>query len=317
MSFAGLLDTALDRTLIGYGNVGYLVRRRTWTPGDPPAGALSGKVALVTGARSGLGRATVIGLARLGAAVRMVVRGREAGEAARAGILGEVPGAEVTVDECDLSSLVDVRAFAQRYRSQGQPLHVLLHNAGVLPQRREVTAEGNEVALATHVLGPHLLTRELAGALRGAAPSRVLWATSGGMYAQPLRLDDLQYQRGDYDGTTAYARTKRMQAVLARVWAQRLEGEGVVVHAAHPGWADTPGMARSLPTFKAISRPLLRTPAQGADTFVWLAAAAEPGRCTGRLWHDRATRPYHYLRRTRETPADREALWERVEELVG
>ena len=308
------LDTALDRALIGYGNVGYLVRRRAWPAGDPPPGALEGKVAIVTGAKSGLGKATATGLARLGAQVRLVVRGREGGEAARADIVRAVPGADVVVDECDVSLLASVREFAERFDG---PLHVLIHNAGVMPQRREVTDEGFELTFATHVLGPHLLTALLRPALAASAPSRVLWVSSGGMYAQRLRVDDLQYEQGEYKATTAYARTKRMQVVLAGEWAERVRDERITVHSGHPGWADTPGISESLPGFKTVMRPLLRTLDQGADTFVWLAAADEPGRSTGRFWHDRRPRPEHYTRRTAERPGDRRALWEACQRLAG
>jgi NAD(P)-dependent dehydrogenase (short-subunit alcohol dehydrogenase family) len=103
-----------------------------------------------------------------------------------------------------------------------------------------------------------------------------------------------------------------MQVALAREWGERLAGDGIVVHSVHPGWADTPGLAGSLPRFAALARPLLRSPEQGADTIVWLGAAAAPSRCTGRLWHDRRVRPFHYLRRTRETAEDRAALWDAV-----
>jgi NAD(P)-dependent dehydrogenase (short-subunit alcohol dehydrogenase family) len=240
----------------------------------------------------------------------MVVRDRARAESVRDAIRRDVPGADLVIGECDIASAASVRAFAERFLAAGTPLHVLVHNAGVLPPRRTVTAGGDELAFATHVRGPHRLTQALLPALRAGAPSRVLWVTSGGMYTQPLRLDDLQFERGEYRGTAAYARTKRMQVVLAREWGERLAGDGIVVHSVHPGWADTPGLAESLPRFKALARPLLRSPEQGADTIVWLAAAAEPARCTGRLWHDRRVRPFHYLGRTREHAPDRAALWD-------
>jgi NAD(P)-dependent dehydrogenase (short-subunit alcohol dehydrogenase family) len=231
-----------------------------------------------------------------------------------------VPGAELVVQECGVSALDSVRAFAATFRAAGEPLDVLVHNAGVMPERRTMTADGHELAYATHVLGPHLLTAELLDPLRAAAAAggaRVIWVTSGGMYAQPLRLDDLEYEHGDYDGTTAYARTKRMQVVLAQEWGERLHGSGIAVASAHPGWADTPGLAESLPRFRALLRPVLRSPAEGADTVVWLAASDAAARHTGRLWHDRRVRPFHYLGRTQETAADRNRLWDAVRAATG
>lgn len=304
------LDTLLDRSIVlGYSRVGYRLRSHGWPAGDPPPGALRGRVALVTGASSGLGKATVAGLARLGASVRMLVRDRSRGESARAEIARAVPEAELGLELCDVSDLAAVRAFADDFAARTPALGVLVHNAGVLSGQRRVTGEGDELTLATNVLGPHLLTARLAPVLGG----RVIWVSSGGMYAHPLRADDLQYERGEYDGTGAYARTKRMQVVLAELWAERLRADGIVVHAVHPGWADTPGLAESLTTFHRFARPLLRTPEQGADTTVWLAAAAEPGRSSGRFWHDRRPRPTHYLGRNRESEADRRSLWEQCE----
>jgi dehydrogenase/reductase SDR family member 12 len=131
------------------------------------------------------------------------------------------------------------------------------------------------------------------------------------MYTQRIGGDDLQSARGEFDGATAYARAKRAQVILTELWARRLEGRGVVVHAMHPGWADTPGVETSLPRFYRLTRPLLRTPEQGADTIVWLGAADEPGRSTGRFWHDRRPRPTHLLPWTRETRQEREQLWAR------
>lgn len=306
-----IVDTALDRSLIGYGNVGYLARRRFW-PADPPADALAGKVALVTGAKTGLGRATAAGLARLGARVHMIVRGRTEGERVRDGIRAENPDADLVVDECDVSSMSSVRRYASGFTG---PLHVLIHNAGVMPDQRETTEEGNELTFATHVLGPHLLTTLLRPALAADPPARVIWVSSGGMYAQRLPAGDLQMEATAYRSTTAYARTKRMQVVLAEEWADRLRDDGIVVHSAHPGWVDTPGVSRWLPKFKAVTRPLLRTPEQGADTLVWLAASTVPLESSGGFWHDRRLRPTHYLSRTREDSSERRMLWERCETL--
>jgi len=105
--------------------------------------------------------------------------------------------------------------------------------------------------------------------------------------------------------------------ILTELWAERLAGTGVVVHSRNPGWADTPGVRSSLPRFYRATRPLLRTPAQGADTIVWPGAAAEPGRGSGLFWHDRRARATHRLPGTRETRQEREQLLAECERLSG
>ena len=310
-----LLDAALDRLVVpGYSRLGYLARAAGWAA--LPADALTGRTVAVTGASAGLGEATVAGLLRLGADVEMVVRDRGRGEAARERVLEAHPGGRVTVAPCDLSDLADVRRYAADARDRLIALHGLVHNAGVLPAERTETAAGHELCLATHVLGPFLLTRELLPLLRAGSPperpgrpSRVVFVSSGGMYTASMHVDDPEFLAGRYSGGAAYARTKRMQVVLAELLADDLAASGVVVHSMHPGWADTPGIAGSMPAFHRITGPFLRTVEQGADTAVWLQAAREPGRCSGVFWHDRVPRPTHYLPRGLETPAERAALW--------
>jgi dehydrogenase/reductase SDR family protein 12 len=210
-----------------------------------------------------------------------------------------------------------VRQFAERCTAQAERLDVLVNNAGVLPSTRALSPDGIELTFATNVLGPFLLTNLLLPLLERSAPARIVNVSSGGMYTQRIRVDDLQNQRGEFDGATAYARAKRAQVILTELWARRLEGSGVVVHAMHPGWADTPGVETSLPRFYRLTRPLLRTPEQGADTIVWLGAADEPGRSTGLFWHDRRPRPTHRLPWTRDTRQEREQLWARCAQLSG
>ena len=311
-----VLDRFLDAAVLpGYTNVGYRVRRHAWN--DAEFARMDGRVALVTGATSGLGLATATALARLGAGVRLLARDAERGEQARARVVERSGSTDVELLLCDLSDLGDIRRFASAFVAREPRLDVLVNNAGVLPAERTVTADGLELAFATNVAAPFLLTRLLLGLLRDSAPSRIVNVSSGGMYTQRLRVDDLQMERGEYDGTVAYARTKRAEVVLTELWAQRLEGSGVVVHAMHPGWADTPGVRSSLPTFYKLTRPLLRTPEQGADTIVWLAAAAEPARSSGGFWHDRRRRPTHRIPWTRESAADRDALWAACEQLTN
>ncbi len=304
------VDTLLDRAIVpGYSRIGYALRR-TWWPADLVPGALDGRVVAVTGANSGLGKATALGAAALGATVRMLCRDTARGAAARTDILREIPTAQLVVDECDLSNQKSVRACAAALRAEVPGLHALVHNAGVLPPERTENDDGHELTVATHVLGPHLLTGQLRPLLAADVDARVVFVSSGGMYAQRLRIDDPEFLAGDYDGTAAYARTKRMQVVLAQLWAAQLADQHVAVHAMHPGWARTPGITDSLPRFAKVVAPILRTPAQGADTAVWLLAADAPGRTTGLFWHDRRARPTDYLPFTRHGAADAARLWD-------
>lgn len=308
------LDTILDRTIAGgYSRLGYLWRRR-WSarwPDDPAPGALAGKVVAVTGGNSGLGLATALGAARLGGEVRLLCRNEEKGRAAASRITAAVPGAVVHVDRCDIGDLAGLRPFAERFSVDVPELHALVHNAGVMVSQRQETPEGHELSLATHVLGPHLLTALLTPVLQTDGDGRVVFVTSGGMYTQPLRTDDLEYAGGGpdaYSGAKAYSRTKRMQVVLAELWADRLRGRGVAVDSMHPGWADTPGIQESLPRFRALTKRLLRSPDEGADTTVWLLT--RPVDVTGRLWHDRRDRPTSYLSSTRPTEEQKHLLWD-------
>ena len=309
------VDTLMNRLVApGFTVLGPAVRRHlpTW-PADPGPGALTGRVAAVTGASSGLGLATVEGLARLGAEVHLVVRDVEKGERVRSEILARVPGATLVVDRCDVADLDDVRRFV---REAGlDRLDVLVHNAGAMPPERTESPQGHEMTMALHVLGPVLMTELLRPALAGRA-GRVIFVTSGGMYTQVLRADDPEYLKGDYSPTTAYARSKRAQVELMPALARRWGGDGVFVGSTHPGWADTPGVTTSLPTFHKLTKPLLRDADGGAETTVWLSAV-QPVPETALLWHDRRDRPTHMLRKTRTGEAEKERAWAWVLDALG
>jgi len=309
------VDTLMDRTVApGFTKIGLGVRRRLpgW-PADPAPDALAGRTAAVTGATSGLGLATAEGFARLGAEVRLVVRDVEKGARTLAQLQARVPGARLTVDRCDVSDLDDVRRFASELDLDR--LDVLVHNAGAMPPERTESAQGHEMTMALHVLGPVLMTELLRPRLAGH-DARVLLVTSGGMYGQKLRADDPEYTHGEYAPATAYARSKRAQVELLPVLSERWAADSIGVHATHPGWADTQGVVDSLPPFHKITGPLLRDAEGGADTTVWLAAT-EPQPAPGHLWHDRRTRPTHLLRRTRTGAAERTELWEWVSDQAG
>jgi len=311
-----LLDTILDRTVIaGYTRAGYRIRRSLWNPDETQS--MDGEVVLLTGGTSGLGLAAAEGFARLGATIWLPARSQQRSERARAQIVARSPGSDVRVGPCDLSDLRSVRRFAELLGGETGRLDVLVNNAGTMTRERTLSVDGIELTFATNVLGPFLLTNLLMPLLEKSKPARIINVSSGGMYTQRLHLEDLQMTHEKFDGPTAYARTKRAQVILSELWAQRLRDTSVVVHAMHPGWADTPGLESSLPRFYALTKRLLRTPQEGADTIVWLGAAARPARSSGGFWHDRRERPTHRVPWTKQTHQDHEQLWAECERLSG
>ncbi|WP_293218327.1 SDR family NAD(P)-dependent oxidoreductase [Mycolicibacterium sp.] len=310
-----LLDGAMDRALVlGYTRIGSGLRRRWW-PADPAPDALVGKRVLVTGATAGIGLAMARAFAGLGATVYLL--GRNAAKVRRrvAEIVEELPGADVVGEVCDVSDLEAVTNWCADFSTRVPALDGLVHNAGLMPSQRVVTREGHEVQLATHILGPQLMTERVLPLLRAARGASVVFVSSGGMYSSPLVVDDLESSQ-DYNGVRTYARTKRMQVVLADSWARRLAGTDIRVESMHPGWVDTPGVAEYLPRFRVITKPLLREVADGADTAVWLVATRPPSE-PGHFWHDRAQRPTTFGWQRHENPAKVRRFLDEVSVMTG
>jgi dehydrogenase/reductase SDR family member 12 len=311
------VDLTLEATVVlSFSRIGCAVRSRLdgWRPVEDLPG--TGRTVVVTGANSGLGYATTRSLLAAGAAVRMLVRSDEKGEDAAASLRREVgEDADVSHVVADLADLGTVRDAAVRLRRSGERIHGIVHNAGAMFDDRAETVDGHERTYQIHVVGPHLLTSSLLPELASAAPSRVVTVTSGGMYAQRLDVDDLESE-DDYGPTRAYARAKRAQVALAAEWARRFGGHGIGFHAAHPGWALTPGVESSLPGFRRVMGPILRDPAEGADTITWLVLAERIGP-EGRVWHDRRARSRHKVPWTVTGPAETDRLWGKVCEDAG
>lgn len=308
------LDGLLEGSVIGgFSRVGYLVRRVVEGWADPPRA--DGKVVVVTGASSGIGRAAALALGRLGARVWVLGRDERRTEAAALAIRSS--GGEAEVGLVDVADGVSVSAFAERFASSHGHLDALVHCAGALLRDYAVTDDGIEMTVATHVLGPYRLTLQLASLLQAGNDPTIVTVSSGGMYGERFDLSRLEMPRQAYDGMRAYARAKRAQVVLAAEWSRRWGPLGVASYSMHPGWVDTPGLTSGLPFFRL--GPLLRTAEEGADTAVWLAAGAARGRVgtrptsPGGFWHDRHRRGEYYLPWTRPRGADDEQgpmLWE-------
>ncbi len=312
---AKIASTVLDKTVVfSFDRTGYRLHKQGFRKDDLDVD-LTGKVCLITGANSGLGRATAFALARLGAEVwllcRHAGRGRQALDDLRLATGSETAHLALV----NMASHQSISDFARRFGER--PVDVLVNNAGVLPDRLVKTDDGLELTWATNVVGPFLLTSKLLPNLERAVQGRVINVSSGGMYTQRIDLGDVGWQRRRFDGVDAYAQTKRAAVILSEMWADELGGSGITVNSMHPGWADTPAVRTSLPRFYKVTRRILRTPAEGADTVVWLAACRRIGGKTGKFWFDRRSVTTHLLERTRERPEDRQRLWRLCCEQAG
>lgn len=314
MDLRNVVDDLLEVTIVGsFSSIGSAVRSRLhrWRP--PAADALRGATVLVTGPTSGLGREAAGTFARLGARVILVGRSRDRLSAVRDALVHEHREDRFPIVVADLSSLADVAAAAEHILATESRLDVLLDNAGAIHAARTETVDGLEATFATMVVGPFALVSGLLPLLRATPGSRVINVTSGGMYAQRLLLDDLQWVSGEpWNGTKAYARAKRAGVALVREWARRIPADAVRFVTMHPGWADTPGVSAALPGFARVMRPILRSPEQGVDTAIWLATQPADALESGRLYHDRRTRPFDRLPSTRLDASERRRLWDAV-----
>ena len=330
------VDSVLEASVVGsFTRIGPWARRKMFDWDDETLPSLIGRTIVISGATSGLGTVCARALFELGAHVEVIARNATKAAALCEEIRGSrAADNNATIDYvvADTGDLTAMRAAAATLASRHPTIDTLIHNAGALDDTFQLSPDGIEQTLASHVIGPWLLTRLLLPQLQAAgralaapgtaaaSPARILWMSSGGMYVEPLNVDNLQMTPATYDGTRAYARAKRAQVTLSEMLATRLHGDNIVVHAMHPGWANTPGVARSLPAFHRWVGPLLRDPTSGAETLLWLAASnAAPTTTTGKFWLDRGVRDIHRNSRSRasDTPAEREKLWQRVDELAG
>jgi NAD(P)-dependent dehydrogenase (short-subunit alcohol dehydrogenase family) len=289
-----LLRTLLDRSIVlDFDRTGFRRHRRAFVDEARRAP----QHALITGGTSGIGLAAAEALVQAGSRVTVWGRDPARGQAAAAAI-----GAHYqAVDLGDLAGVADAARDVP-------PVDALVLNAGAMPLVRTLTPSGHEAIWGAQVLGHALLSHALAARGALAPEARVLWVSSGGMYAVPLDLSDLRREAG-YARHTAYANAKRAQVMLAERFAELWPAR--VVGAMHPGWVDTGAVQTSMPVFYRLTRPILRTPDEGADTITWFLTQ-EPAPPTGRFWFDRAERPTHLRRATRPRPGDADALWGEV-----
>ncbi|XP_065840810.1 dehydrogenase/reductase SDR family member 12-like [Oscarella lobularis] len=275
---------------------------------------------VVTGANSGLGKHVALDLAKRGASVHMVCRSRERGEAAQKELKDASGNEKIYLHLADMSDLESVETFCRAFQQGGHVAHVLINNAGAMLAKKELTAKGYEKTFATNTLGTYLLTKLMLPILSQADDSRVVIVSSGGMLTHKLDLKDLQLeQMNPFDGTMAYAQTKRQQVVMTHHFAKNLSEETHVrFYSMHPGWADTPGVETSMPSFYNRFHEKFRSVEQGADTIIWLALSKEiPEDGNGKFYCDRRAVAEHLpLAWSKSTAEEEAAFIDRLETMV-
>ena len=279
---------------------------------------MEGKVCLVTGANSGIGKQTALGLARMGATVVMVCRSKERGEAARLEIRRESGNTSVDLMLADLSSQAQIRKLAKEFKDRYQRLDVLINNAGIGLAERKENTDGIEMFFAVNHIAPFLLTHLLLDVLKASAPSRVVNVSSfAHSWINKINFEDLQGKQ-KFSPMQIYAQSKLAILMFSYELARRLAGTGVTVNALDPGLVST-NLGHDVIGPLRVARwvfmnVLAISPQEGAQTSIYLASSPEVEGVTGKYFMKQ--RP----KRSSKASYDRETwqrLWKVSEELTG
>ena len=277
-----------------------------------------GRICLVTGGNSGIGKETALGLARAGARVVILSRDPVKGKAAVAELSELTSSGRVELLVADLSSQASVREAARQFMRTYPRLDVLVNNAGTFLTRRATSVDGIEMTVATNFLGPFLLTQTLLPLLLESAPSRIINVSSGMHRRAPLDLSDLGLQRGPYRFVDAYATSKLMLNVYSYELARRLRRTGVSVYSMEPGHVASSLGDENGPIVSAVlrclCRPFLASPQDGARTALYLATSSEVSRDSGKYFADCAPTAPNPLSLD---PGVATAVWNWAEATVG
>ncbi len=245
---------------------------------------MEGKICMITGVNSGIGKATAKGLAEMGATIIMICRNKERGEKAQKEIIELTGNKEVDLFLCDLSSQESVRKLVEEFKNKYQYLHVLINNAGVMLSKRTLSVDGVEMNFAVHHLAPFLLTNLLLDILKKSAPSRIINVTSAAHRMAKMDFDDLQSENKKYRLFKVYGVSKLAAMLFTYELSRRLENTSVTVNAVHPGVVNT-NLSRDHSAFsRGFAKLFFKSPEKGAETSIYLASSIDIEGVTGKYF---------------------------------
>ncbi len=335
------IDAFLEKTIVpSFSSLGIRIRSRLYGWPELSSYSLHGQTVVLTGATSGIGKAAAHRYAALGATLVIIARNPDKAQQQVNALKKTSGNNNIHSVIADLGNHDQVHTAACEIAEKWPVIHVLVHNAGALFNKRQRAQNGTDLSVELMVASPFLLTGLLLDCLkasstidlaqqqaneqidnRSAVPARVITMSSGGMYTEALHVDRLEMRDENYQGASQYARAKRAQVVLNEMWAERVQAQHIVFHSLHPGWVKTPGITEALPGFSKVLGPLglLRTPDEGADSLLWLSVDPSALKTSGGFWHDRVMRDIDMSDKSRkaDTPAQRSALWQWCESHTG
>jgi len=246
--------------------------------------SMEGKICIITGANSGIGKATAIDLAKMNATIVMMCRSKERGEEAQKEIIELTGNKKVDLFLCDLSSQESIRKFVSEFKSKYQKLHILINNAGVMLSKRGVSVDGFEMNFAVNHLAPFLLTNLLLDALKNSAPSRIINVSSAAHRMAKMDFDDLQSEKMKYRLMKIYGASKLALMLFSYELSRRLEGTSVTVNTLHPGLVNT-NLGQDQSSFsQGFGKLFFKKPEKGAETSIYLASSQEVEGITGKYF---------------------------------
>lgn len=269
------------------------------------------KVVIITGANKGIGKEATKAIAMLGAKVYMACRSLDSAELAKIEIVRETGNPNVFVKHLDLASVDSIQKFAESFRQQESRLDILINNAGQWTKTKKLTDLNVEQTFAVNVLGHQLLTHLLINELKNAAPSRIINTASH--FAGGLDIDDINFDKRNFNETLAYKQTKQANRMLTREWARRLEKDSIAVYSLTPGFIPDTELFREQNVFGKFLLKIFaliegRTIQEGADTIVWLASTDKINGSNGGFYNRRKEEKCKF-----SDPANEEKLWDTCE----